>query len=95
MLKSIDVNSLKQKIGSINVIDIRSIEKYNFSHIDTSINIPSDILLNNPTKYLKKDEEYYIYCQHGKTSIRVCLNLYRQGYKVININGGYESWLLS
>ena len=64
MLKSIDINSLKSKIGSINIIDIRSVEKYNFSHIDTSINIPSDILLANPSKFLKNDQIYYIYCQY-------------------------------
>ena len=95
MLRSIDIKSLKEKIGTINIIDIRSIEKYNSSHIETSRNIPSDILLNNPMKFLKKDEEYYIYCQYGKTSIRVCLALYRQGFKVVNINGGYEAWLLN
>lgn len=95
MLRSIDVKSLKEKINNINLIDIRSIEKYNSSHIETSRNIPADILLNNPSKYLNKAEEYYIYCQYGKTSLRVCLSLSRLGFKVINIIGGYESWLLS
>lgn len=95
MLRSIDVKSLKEKLGSINIIDIRSIEKFNSSHIETSRNIPADILLNNPMKFLKKDEEYYIYCQYGKTSIRVCLTLYKLGFKIVNINGGYEAWLLN
>ena len=57
MLKSIDIKSLKNKIGIINIIDIRGVEKYNFSHIDTSINIPYDMLINKPQKYLKKEKE--------------------------------------
>lgn len=95
MLKSIEINNLKSKIGTINIIDIRSVEKYNFSHIDTSINIPSDILISNPSKYLKKNETYYIYCQYGRTSIKLSLALNRLGYKIINITGGYEAWILN
>lgn len=95
MLKSIDINSLKAKIGSINIIDIRSIEKYNSNHIETSINIPKELLISNPSKYLNKNEEYYLYCQYGKTSLNVCSILSKCGYKVINIMGGYETWILS
>lgn len=94
MLNNIDVYKLSNIIGSINLIDIRSIEKYNSSHIDTSINIPVNILLNNPDKYFNKNDVYYLYCQKGITSPKVCKILYAKGYRVINIIGGYESWLL-
>lgn len=95
MLKNIDVNSFKERIGAVNIIDIRSIEKYNSSHIETSINVPIDVLLINPSKYLSKEQDYYIYCQHGKSSIRACMILYKLGYRVINLSGGYEAWLLN
>lgn len=95
MLKNIDVKSFKECIGIVNIIDIRSIEKYNSSHIENSINVPIDVLLINPSKYLSKKEEYYIYCQHGKTSIRACMILCKLGYRVINLLGGYEAWLLN
>ncbi|HPF82692.1 MAG TPA: rhodanese-like domain-containing protein [Bacilli bacterium] len=95
MFKSIDINNFKNKIGDISIIDIRSIEKYNSSNIPTSINIPSEKLILEPSKYLIKGKDYYIYCQHGKTSIKVCSMLSRLGYKVINVVGGYEAWLLS
>lgn len=95
MLKNIDVNSLKNKIGSVNIIDIRSVEKYNTSHIETSINIPMEYLIANTSKYLSKDKQYFIYCQYGKTSVKVCLKLYNEGYNVVNIFGGYEAWLLN
>jgi len=91
---NIDVYKLSNLIGSINIIDLRSREKYNTSHIETSINIPFDILMSNPDKYLDKNKTYYFYCQKGITSKKICSILYLKGYKVINILGGYESWLL-
>lgn len=91
---SISVNELLKK-QNINIIDIRSIEKYNDNHIDGARSIPMLLLLKEPEKYLKKDEIYYIYCQVGSTSIKVCQSLAQKGYKVVNVIGGYESWLLS
>ena len=77
-----------------NIIDVRSIEKFNDSHIPFAKNIPKDELLRNYNKYLNKREVYYIYCQYGKTSLRICVFLTRMGYNVKNLIGGYESWLL-
>ena len=91
MLESISVAELNNKI---NIIDIRSVEKYNNNHIEGAINIPFDKLLMNPNKYLKKNETYYIYCQRGIQSRKMCLMLKNMGYKAININGGYETWML-
>jgi len=37
---------------------------------------------------------YYIYCQKGIKSKTACQILRNLGYKVISIQGGYESWIL-
>lgn len=79
---------------NINIIDIRSIEKYNDNHIVGAKNIPMILLLKDPSKYINKNETYYIYCQKGINSIKACRELLKKGYKVFNIIGGYESWLL-
>lgn len=91
MLESISISNLE---GKTNIIDIRSNEKYNNNHIPGSINIPFENLLMNPSKYLRKTDIYYIYCQRGVQSRRLCLMLKNLGYRVININGGYEAWIL-
>lgn len=78
----------------VEIIDIRSVEKYNSNHIEYAKNIPYQVLLSNPYKYLDKNRQYYIYCQKGLTSINVCNQLLMKGFKVINIVGGYEKWLL-
>ncbi len=94
MLSSITINDLK-KVDPKYIIDIRSIEKYNSNHIPNSINVPYEKLIVYPYKYLNKNQPYYILCQTGEKSLKVCQILIRQGYKAINIKGGYEEWILN
>ena len=93
-MNSVSVYEFK-KLKNINIIDIRSIEKFNSNHIDGSINIPANILISNPDKYLTKMDKYYIYCQKGIQSKKICLILKTKGYNVINLEGGYEAWILN
>lgn len=93
MFKNISVNDL-EKIDDGIIIDIRSNNKYRDGNIFNSINIPCDQLLINYSKYLKKDNKYYIYCQKGFRSKQLCRFLFNKGYNVINVIGGYETWIL-
>lgn len=94
MFENISVTELKQ-LNNLNLIDIRSIEKYNYKHIMNAINIPLEQLLIRPEKYLRKGEKYYIYCQKGIQSRKLCQMLINKGYVVVNVTGGYESWILN
>lgn len=94
MVESISVYELK-KLNNANIIDIRSVEKYNSRHIDNAINIPLEKLLINFNKHLDKNKKYYIYCQKGIQSRKLCQILIKNGYNVINVSGGYESWILN
>ena len=94
MFENISVTNLKKLINP-NLIDIRSIEKYNNKHIMDAVNIPMEQLLIRPEKYLEKDKRYYIYCQKGIQSRKLCQILINNGYNVVNVSGGYESWVLN
>ena len=94
MNKSISIKELL-RLNNINIIDIRSVEKYNDNHIDGAKNIPMMLLLKEPNKYLDKNQVYYIYCKMGMNSYKTCNVLSKLGYNVVNILGGYESWLLN
>lgn len=94
MVENISVFELK-RLRNINIIDIRSIEKYNNRHIDNAINIPLEQLLINFNKYLDKNMKYYIYCQKGIQSKKMCQILKNNGFNSVNILGGYEAWVLS
>lgn len=95
MLFNIKIADFLKIQDKVNIIDIRIIENFNRSHIPNAKNIPMDSLLANPHKYLKFNENYYIYCQKGLVSPRVCNILRSKGFNVVNILGGYEEYLLS
>ena len=94
MFESITVSDLK-KLYNVEIIDLRSTEKYNDNHIPSAHNIPFDQLLLCPDKYLDKQKTYYIYCQKGLQSKQLCRSLNMKGFKTIHIIGGYEAWILS
>ncbi|MFV0250338.1 MAG: rhodanese-like domain-containing protein [Bacilli bacterium] len=96
MLSNISIVEFKKLITSsnLNIIDIRNSRCYNNNHILNAINIPNELLILNPSKYLNKNSKYFIYCRKGMTSQNTCRILLKQGYKVVNIIGGYEEWIL-
>jgi rhodanese-related sulfurtransferase len=89
----INVNDLDKLIGKINLIDIREPYEYNRGHLPTTKNIPMDLILAKTDKYLDKSKEYYIICQSGGRSTRVCRELELRGYNVINVIGGTGSYV--
>lgn len=95
MYKSINASELKFLIGKINIIDIRKNFMFNLGNIPGSKNIPMAFLISNPSKYLSKNDEYYIYCMQGFESVKVCDKLSKKGYKVVNVLGGYHDYLSS
>lgn len=93
-MKNINIEDIVYKLDELNIIDIRDGYLYNLGNIPNSKNIPINFLLMNPENYLNKNEEYYIYCNYGVNSKKVCNSLLEKGYNVININGGYNSYKL-
>lgn len=94
MVESISMSQLKELLGGIKLIDIRPIVNYNNNHIPGAQNIPQTKLLLEPEKYLNKFDTYYIYCQRGHASANVVSILNNSGYKTVNVEGGYERWIL-
>lgn len=64
------------------IIDVSDKYTYSQNHIQGSINIPYDMLINNYRQYLNKNEKYYLYCKSGKLSKRATMVLSSLGYKV-------------
>lgn len=89
----IHVNDMDKLLGSVDLIDIREPYEYKTGSIKTAKNIPMGTLLDNPDKYLKKDNTYYIMCQSGGRSNSACSVLSRKGYQVVNVAGGMGSYV--
>lgn len=75
-----------------NIIDIREKHERTSGYIKGSTHIVMNNLLSNPSKYLNKNERYYILCASGSRSGMTTLMLKLKGYKVSNISGGYMSY---
>ncbi len=90
--KAININDIDSLLGKINLIDIREIYEYRNGSLKTARNIPMGNLLNNPDRYLKKENEYYIMCQTGSRSSLACRRLNKEGFNVINVTGGIGAY---
>lgn len=91
---NITVEELKSHLTDGVIIDLRSIEKYNNHHLPNARNIPYSKLAVGFNDLLDKNTTYYIYCEKGLTSPKICSYLRKFGYRAINIVGGYEEWIM-
>lgn len=73
-----------------NVIDVRDRVDYEQGHYISAVNIPYILLINNPSKYLKKGITYYIYCYSGNRSKKASELLNILGFNVVNVKDGYN-----
>ena len=94
MIESVSVSDLK-RLTNVEIIDVRSTEKYNNNHILNAHNIPFDKLLVYPDKYLNRNQKYYLYCQKGLKTKQLCKILNDKGFHTVHVIGGYEAWILS
>ena len=97
MYDSIDIKEIDQIHININgqnmLIDIRDKYEYILGSINGSINIPYNYLALMPENYLNFNTTYYIYCDSGIKSRRICLELTQLGYHVVDLIGGYNHYI--
>lgn len=69
------------------IIDVRTEDEYNESHLVGSINIPYDEIDQNTN--LDKEKLIFVYCKSGNRSSIALKNLSNLGYNVYNL-GSYS-----
>lgn len=87
LVDTISVEELKNEENPY-ILDVRTVEEYNLSHMDGAINIPLDELRENLEK-LDKSKEIIVHCHSGLRSYLACRILKQKGYKTKNLIGGY------
>ena len=86
-----DINTQIKEIidkGNYIIVDVRTKEEYNTSHIKGAINIEYDKIDEN-TK-LDKDKTIMVYCKSGTRSTKAYNTLKNLGYDVFNM-GAFEN----
>lgn len=91
-VKSVEVNKLDEEFAGRKIIDIREPYETSSGTIKGAKKVPMNTLLQNPEKYLNKDNEYHIMCQSGMRSFKASKSLSKLGYNVVNVAGGFGSY---
>jgi len=92
----ITVNQLDSllKIKKLTLIDVRSPEEFNVSHLKEAQNFNYDDFKVKLLKNMNKQDTIIVYCSVGYRSEKVAEKLQKAGYKnVFNLYGGIFDWL--
>ena len=95
--KSLSVEEYAKSIEDTMVVrlDVRSAEEYADGHIANTLNI--DVLKSDFEKKalatLPKDKKIAVNCRGGKRSKNAARILVKNGYKVIELDAGYNGWI--
>ena len=95
--KSLTVDEYAKVIEDTAIVrlDVRTAEEYADGHIANTINI--DVLKDDFEKKTKatlpKDKVIAVNCRSGKQSKNAARILVKNGFKVIELDAGYNDWL--
>lgn len=95
--KSLTVDEYAKVIENTAIVrlDVRTVEEYADGHIANTINI--DVLKDEFEKKAKatlpKDKVIAVNCRSGKRSKNAARILVKNGFKVIELDAGYNDWL--
>ena len=90
-MKTIKIDQLLELKNPI-IIDIRHNIDYKNNHIPAAINIPYYKLKRNYKHYLNHIDIYYLYCDYGEKSQKLCNYLNNKNYNTISIKNGFDSY---
>lgn len=76
------------ELSSPYILDVRTDEEYENSHIEKAKHIPLEKLRDRIDE-ISKEQTIYVYCHTGLRSYIACRILMQNGFKVKNIIGGY------
>ena len=75
-------------------LDVRTLAEYSEGHITKTININvmDDSFASMADSLLQKDKPVAVYCRSGKRSKKAANILSEKGYKVFELDKGFNSW---
>ena len=88
-----DFDALIQDEG-MQRLDVRTLAEYSEGHSAKTININvmDDSFSSMADSLLQKDRPVAVYCRSGKRSKKAAAILSKKGYKVFELDKGFNSW---
>lgn len=94
--KSMNVDEFDSLIQNQDIqrLDVRTLAEYSEGHITKSVNINvvDDSFASMADSLLQKDKPVALYCRSGKRSKKAADILSEKGYKVFELNKGFNAW---
>ena len=94
--RSVDADSFAQLIEDTTVLrlDVRTANEYAQGHIPGAllIDVTQADFMQKAEQLLPKDKSIALYCRSGRRSKTAAMQLAKQGYQVIELNTGFNSW---
>ena len=95
--KSLSVEEYAKTIEDTTIVrlDVRTAEEYADGHIENILNIDvlKDDFQEKALRILPKDKTIAVNCRSGKRSKNAAKILVKNGYKVIELDEGYNGWV--
>lgn len=94
--KSLSVTDFDSLINDAEVqrLDVRTLAEYSEGHIPgaMNINVLDDSFAAIADSILQKDKPVALYCRSGKRSKKAAIILSERGYKVYELDKGFNAW---
>ena len=94
--RSVDADTFAQIIEDTTVVrlDVRTANEYAQGHIPNAllIDVTQADYMQKAEQLLPKDKTIALYCRSGRRSKTAAQLLAKQGYQVIELNTGFNSW---
>lgn len=92
---SVDADEFAREIAmpGVQLVDVRTAEEYANGHIPAAVNM--DVFSPDFAKQiatLDKERTVALYCRSGRRSKSAAEQAVKQGYKVVELDGGILSW---
>lgn len=77
------------------ILDVRTQEEFAEGHLAGAkqLDFLDTTTFEKGMKELCKDNTYYIYCRSGRRSHGACEKMKAQGFKVLDMEGGFLNWV--
>lgn len=94
--QSVDADEFEKIIhsGGMQLVDVRRVDEYAAGHIPGAvlIDVTRDDFLERAIATLDRGKPVAVYCRSGKRSAVAARLLVKNGYRVVNLRGGWLEW---
>jgi rhodanese-related sulfurtransferase len=88
----VEVNEMLKDREEVNIVDVRRPEDYRRAHIPHAINVPREEWPTLLGMDRSRPNILYCYSQQCHLAARACLEFARQGFRVLEMEGGFKAW---